>query len=234
MSEIFTPETIIEAQEVLKFIPFFNREKAGLQSRVIINELVYEINNHRILKPQAIFETYRITEIDNDKIYLEGGEVLRGTLPSHLLKLAEEVITLVCTIGKDLEREVEHYYRKKKMVKAVLMDDIGNFALNLLAINICQIVGLNAEKKGYYTSKPLTPGLRGFPLEEQGNIYKLAKAQNTNISLTSHLMLDPRKSLSMVIGSSANPFNQTDNPLCTYCEGQGKCRYNKSSGPSER
>lgn len=215
----------IDFDEMVKSLPFLKSERFKSFGKEMVKDLVLQIEENNILKPLASFETYRITGIDDNKICIEGGEIITGSLTSSLFKSARELVFLVFTLGKELDELMEFYSRNKEITKSVVLDEIGSYWLHYLSIKVYEMIKKVIETKGFFISNPLAPGFTGFPVEEQGKIFQLAKGKDIGMRLTTGFMLYPRNSLSMVMGVSDNPFAGTERSFCYYCHHYENCRY---------
>ncbi len=215
----------IDFEEIGKSLPFLKSERSNCYGKELAQNLVLQIEDNHILEPLASYENLRIIDLVDDKIYLEGGEVITGSLPASLFKSARELVFLVFTLGKELDELEAYYSRNKEIIKSVLLGEMGNYWLHTLSLKVFKIVKEVIETKGLFISNPLAPGFSGFPCEEQGKIFRLANGKNIGMRLTTGFMLYPRNSLSMVTGVSDISFNRADKSICYYCQNSENCQY---------
>lgn len=216
----------IDFEEIIKSLPFFKTERPNLYGKNIVKNLILQIKENHLLTPVASYETIRITGISEDKISLVGGEIIIGSLPSTLFISSRELVFLLFTLGKEFEELGEFYSRNKEITKSLIIEEIGSYLLHELSLKLFKMIKEDVETKGLFISSPLAPGFRGFPVEEQGKIFKLARGKDIGMRLTTGLMLYPRKSLSLVMGVSDRPFVKTEKSFCFYCDSYEKCQYN--------
>lgn len=216
----------IDFEELTKSLPFLKSERFKSFAKEIVRDLVLQIEEKNLLKPLASYETFRITGISDDKISIEGGETITGSLPSSFFKSARELVFLLFTLGNEFEELGEFYSRNKEISKSLLIEEIGSYLLHNLSLKVFGKIKKDIETKGLFISNPLAPGFSGFPTEEQEKIYKLANGKDIEMRLTTGFMLYPRNSLSMVMGVSDNPFSGTERSFCYYCDSYEKCQYN--------
>lgn len=174
------------------------------------------------LRPAAILHTARVVEHRHERILLEGDSKLTGALVSRHLSGAVQIAAVVCTIGLELETEIEHLFTTDPVL-ALALDGLGNAAVEKIAQQICERVGEQAQVKGLTTSAPLSPGEPEWPVEVgQPQIFALLDSSQAGITLTSGGMMIPKKSISFVVGIGPE-MAQTD--LCELCSLRERCRY---------
>ncbi|NQV55389.1 MAG: hypothetical protein HQ503_05980, partial [Rhodospirillales bacterium] len=135
------------------------------------------------------------------------------------------IVVAVATLGPDLEEEVANFFKLKKAVNALALEEIAVAAMfelnNLIAAHMAEIAGA----KGRKASSPLYPGNDGFAFSEQSVIYELAGGASAGIKLSGSGMLSPVKSASMVfaIGKTAPVWDRNED--CGTCKARELCRF---------
>jgi len=82
-----------------------------------------------------------------------------------------------------------------------------------------------ALSRGYQASSPLSPGMPGFSISEQWQLFKLVPAEEIGVSLNPSGMMVPRKSTSMVIGVGMKMPTWTQAEVCDRCSLKRTCPY---------
>ena len=81
-----------------------------------------------------------------------------------------------------------------------------------------------ARAEGLQTSIPLNPGMIGWPLEEgQAQIFSLVDASEIGVTLGPSSLMQPLKSLSLVIGLGRDL--DVAGQSCDFCSMHETCRY---------
>ena len=174
------------------------------------------------LKPEMLYRRLAVEGVIHDRIQLEGGNELRGTLIGQHLAPAVEVILMLCTIGAQLDEEVSQAV-DSDTVFGLALDGLGSAAVEALANAACHQFESEAEARGLETSIPLSPGMIGWPVEEgQPQILGALEADQIGISVTPSWVMLPRKSLSMVLGVGLHMMGGSS---CDYCAMHDTCRY---------
>ncbi len=182
-----------------------------------------------LLHPAVLYEKYPVNRFIHERLELmstsptDGKVQLAGALIAQHLAAAQEIIVMVCTIGAELDDTVSSLF-KSDPVTAVALDGVGSAAVELLAIQACNLFEAEALEKGFKTSMPLNPGMVGWPVEEgQPQIFSLLDSESIRVSLTESCMMVPNKSLSMVLGIGKEMSAAGSG--CDYCSLNGVCRY---------
>jgi hypothetical protein len=174
------------------------------------------------LLPTALIHITRVVEHRHEQILLNGGNELVSPLVARHMAGAEQVALVVCTIGKELEIEIEHLFSTDPLL-ALALDGLGNAAVERIAQQVCARIGDQARSKGLTSSTPLSPGEPEWPVEVgQPQIFALLDSSQAGITLTSGGMMVPKKSMSFVVGIGPE-MAQTD--LCNLCSLKERCRY---------
>jgi hypothetical protein len=166
------------------------------------NRLVEEVQSQGLIHPIVAYEVYKILGIEPERITLESGVSISGSLLPERLAGAVELVILVSTIGVQLEGRVKEYTANKETLKGMLLDGIGSSAMHSITQDVCSSITKQMETEGYKTYPAFLPGMPGFPLTEQVSLLKLAKAERIGVTLSSSGIMIPRKSTSRVIGIS--------------------------------
>jgi len=174
------------------------------------------------LHPAALIHTARVVEHRHERILLEGDFTLTGPLVSRHLSGAEQIAAVVCTIGLELETEIDHLFPSDPLL-ALARDGLGNAAIELLGQQVCGRIAARAQSTGLTASTPLSPGEPEWPVEiGQPQIFALLDSFAAGITLTDGGMMLPKKSISFVVGIGPEMV-QSD--MCELCSLRPRCRY---------
>jgi hypothetical protein len=192
--------------------------------KTLIRELIDSVESG-FLEPAIVYEIYTITKLGHEQLHLKGNAVLCGSIFSRVLSSAKELAIAVCTIGPKLEEKVTDYCAKNDPLRGLLLDGIGSAAVDSLSQEFCKFMTHEASTRGYQASSPLSPGMHGFPISEQWQVFHLAQAEQIRVSLTESGIMVPRKSVSMVIGLGPQMKTWTQAEACARCNLRKTCRY---------
>jgi len=118
----------------------------------------------------------------------------------HLVfKDAEKVAICICTIGPELEREINKLMEKNEMTRALILDALGSEAAEEVAIQSDRILAEKAREMNLCPSKRFSPGYGKWDIKEQRFIFRKLPAADIGVRLTESCMMVPRKSVSFRI-----------------------------------
>jgi hypothetical protein len=215
----------LEAKQVLRREGIKKYSRIRPEMKTLTRELLASMENNRLLKPAIAYEIYSITGVRHKELWLEGKAALHGPLLPSVFDGAKQLGAVVCTIGPKLEEKVADYLDKNEPLRGLLMDGIGSAAVDALAQQACNLVKHEAALQGYQASSPLNPGMPGFPISEQWQMFGLVPVEKIGVSLTSSGVMVPRKSTSLVIGIGPQMLTWTEAEVCARCGLNKSCHY---------
>ncbi|MFQ5722819.1 MAG: hypothetical protein ACE5GI_10045 [Candidatus Aminicenantales bacterium] len=113
---------------------------------------------------------------------------------------AEKVALCICTIGPEVEREIEELMQKNEMLEALILDALASEAAEEVARQSDRILAQKARELDLWPSKRFSPGYKPWPLEEQKFIFSMIPAEEIGVKLNPNSwMMVPRKSISFRI-----------------------------------
>lgn len=182
-----------------------------------------------LLKPRVLYEKYTVKSFAHERLQLnvnsssQGKAYLSGQLIAQHLAPAQQVIVMLCTIGKELDDTVSSLFNADPLL-GLALDGVGSAAVEMLAIQACNYFEIQANDAGVKTSLPLNPGMVGWPVDQgQPQIFALLESEEIQVSLTDSCMMVPNKSLSMVLGVGKDL--SVTGTYCEYCSLKGVCKY---------
>jgi hypothetical protein len=182
-----------------------------------------------LLQPKVLYKKYLVKGFVHQRLELysdnsmNGKAYLSGPLIAQHLPRSQEVIVLICTIGRELDEMVSNMFKVDPVV-ALALDGVGSAAVEKLSLQVCNYFETKARKNGLKTTIPLNPGMIGWPIETgQPEIFVLLDSEEIQVSLTESCMMIPNKSLSMVLGRGVDV--SVNGSSCDYCNLNGVCRY---------
>ncbi len=215
----------LKKNEVLRRGGFRGYSRARPEIRKLAEELLEDAGTASLLKPVATYDTYPVTGIAPERVSLEGGAAVNGTLLPSTFPQARELVAIVCTIGPGLEKKVTEYSRGGETLRAMLLDGIGSAAVDTLVIEVCHGIAEEASRRSLQAGSPVAPGMPGLDITEQRNILELAHAVEIGVSLTSSGIMVPRKSTSIVLALGPKMKTWTQAEICGNCNLRETCPY---------
>jgi hypothetical protein len=203
------------------------KEYSRLRPRIkaLLRELLASVKSDHLLEPAIAYGIYSISAVRQNELWLEGKVALYGELLPSVLAEAKELAAVVCTIGPKLEGRVAECFARSEPLRGLLLDGIGSAAVDALSQEVCRLITQEASLHGYQAGSPLNPGMPGFPLTEQRQMFTLVPAGEIGVSLTSSGVMVPRKSTSIVIGLGPQMTTWTQAEVCARCNLRETCPY---------
>ncbi len=176
-----------------------------------------------LLHPKVIYQVYPAVGVQHNRLLLQDGQFLEGSLVAGHLAAASWLIVILVTIGSELEEHVSKIW-DDNMVFALALDGAGSAAVEALANAACRYFEQQALDEGLQASIPLSPGMVDWTVSTgQPQVFQLLGESSKEVKLTPSFIMVPQKSLTMVmgIGSDLKATGRT----CDYCTMKGSCRY---------
>jgi hypothetical protein len=188
-----------------------------------------------LLTPQVLYQELTVKSMTHERLELTSGLspsderlIISGPLVSEHLLGASAVVAMLCTVGDALE-ETASLLMEEDPMRGWALDSAGSAAAELLATHASHHFENLAQAKGWQSSMPLNPGMVGWPVPQgQTQLFKLLeteqeKQQDFNVTLNENYLMQPRKTVSLVLGVGAemNPQGR----ICDYCTMSETCRY---------
>jgi hypothetical protein len=181
-----------------------------------------------VLEPRVIYERCAVKDVLHNRLRLEDGFELKGSLVVEHLAPADEIVAILCTVGGGIEAMTQAAFSTDP-VYGLALDAVGSATVEALSVAACRHFELEAESQGMGSSVPLSPGMDNWPVGEgQPQLFNLLPAQEIGVSLTEGCLMQPSKSLTLVLGIGAAV--NAKGTVCDYCAVRNNCRYRELGG----
>jgi hypothetical protein len=190
----------------------------------LIDELLVGIKDDCLLEPAIAYKIYPVTDIDQERLSV-ANIALHSPLFASVLPNAEKLAVILCTIGSKLENKVTKYLSKGEPLRGMLLDGMGSTAVDLLAQEACKLISRIALSHGHQASSPISPGMSGFPITEQRQLFQLVPSAQIGVNLSTSGVMVPLKSVSMVVGIGKGMVVRTQAEVCASCNLNRTCHY---------
>ncbi len=175
-----------------------------------------------LIEPQGVWQEYDYDAV-RQVIFSDGEEFVVGgkNVGKHLAE-CEKVIVLAVTVGETIENEITAKFADGEYAAAILLDAAATTAVEQVADEMEKVLRRNVEPRGFLMKRRFSPGYGDWPLAEQTNVTRLCHADRIGITLSSSLMLVPRKSVTAIIGLVRRHDGECDNLAlsttgCEFC-----------------
>ena len=145
---------------------------------------------------------------------------LEGNSITRHLSNCEKVICLAVTVGDEIENEVTRRFSAGKYVESVLLDAAATAAVEQAADSLEKAISPQLAKDGFKMKMRFSPGYGDWTLDNQQNFFNITGAAEIGMTLSSAMMLIPRKSITAIIGLEKNKLDDkiSPNKNCADCE----------------
>ena len=132
----------------------------------------------------------------------------------------EKVICMAVTVGAEIEREINRKFERGEYLASVLLDAAATAAVEQAADAMEKHFAATFAKDGFKLRWRFSPGYGDWDLTAQEKLFKISGAEQIGMSLTSAMMLEPRKSITAIIGlySIRNGELGIGNKDCATCD----------------
>jgi hypothetical protein len=181
--------------------------------------------------PAAIYAELALRGVKDDgRVTLvcpdDGGEehVLDVGPHADLLAPAERAFVTVYTIGPALEAQVAQFNQAGEMLAAYWLDSVGVLALGAVSEALRCIAEERAAERGWGVGAALSPGsLVGWSVQGQRELCALLPLSEIGVRLNKHCVLEPHKSVSVLIGLGPGYESHQVGSVCRFCSLADTC-----------
>ena len=147
------------------------------------------------MQPGLVYRICEISSIESNRVILDNGTCLTGSLVAKYLVGCSQVCVLVGTVGLSVDRVISAYSYKSS-VEGLLADAAGSAAIEAVVDDFCDRISEKCR------SKPrISPGYGDFPLTNQSVIFSLLDAtKSIGTCLNDSLLISPSKSVTALVG----------------------------------
>ena len=150
-----------------------------------------------LIEVRGVWEVYNYC---NHTVASEPSFKIVGNSIIKHLDGCEKVICMAATIGTEIEREINKKFERGEYLASVLLDAAATAAVEQAADLMEKNFAAKFSKDGYKMRWRFSPGYGDWNLTEQEKLFKISGADKIGMSLTSAMMLEPRKSITAIIG----------------------------------
>jgi len=145
-------------------------------------------------------------------------QIVGKSIVKHLSG-CEKVICMAVTVGAEIEREINKKFSRGEYLASVLLDAAATATVEQAADLMEKNFAAKFSKDGYKLRWRFSPGYGDWDLSQQEFLFKISGAEQIGLRLTSAMMLEPRKSVTAIIGvnSIRNEELGMRNETCASC-----------------
>ena len=178
-----------------------------------------------LIQPAAAWELYAVREILHDRVVLDGGARIGNGPVAAVVAGASELVIAICTIGPALSLRVQELQRGRRMLRGLLLDDLGSWAVDMVRQQLCRRMEDEAAAAGLHVSTCLSPGESQWSLQDQQVIFSLVDGARIGVRVSASHVMSPLKSLSLIMGRGPGPMGHEGGSNCDFCAIRDRCVY---------
>lgn len=170
--------------------------------------------------------TYRLLPLERKENALSAGEIpLPGRDIARHLEGCDRILLMAATLSGQADQLI-HRAGVSDMTRSLAMDALASAGIEQIC-NRAETIFHEKLPDLYFTWR-FSPGYGDLPLELQPLILQLLDAQKRlGLTVTDENILIPRKSVTAIIGLSAQPLKKGSRG-CTTCRMREKCAFRKN------
>jgi len=173
------------------------------------------------IRPQVAYRALDIREVHSGKVVLANGTELKGYGIVRRIRGLESMIAAIATVGSEFEQEFQKA-SKEDVALGLALDGFGTAAIGALTSEAGKFFARNFAAPRSFCTGPLFPGMRGWELAgAQSALFSLVDASAIGVSLNASFVMQPVKSVSMVIGIGQKA--QCTELPCAECDSADTC-----------
>jgi hypothetical protein len=182
----------------------------------------------RIIQPAATWEIIPVREYKHDRLVMQNGAVLTGGPFAQVMAGAQQLIVGVCTAGGAIVQAAATAKKNGAMMRAMFLDTLAIWAVGSVRQQLVERFEAETKASGLHISTMLSPGESEWPISQQAELFSLVDASRINVSLTSTMMMNPMKSLSLVMGIGPDPLGSEGATNCDFCTMRETCPHSQA------
>lgn len=180
-----------------------------------------------LIEPAAAWQAFPIKRVLHERLELADGAKVGGGPVTSVIGGAEDLVVSVVTIGPKITRRIGELRDSRQMFNAMLLDDLGSWAVDQVRQQMCRMIETDAKAQGLRASASLSPGESEWSVREQDVLFKLLDTSAIGVTLSPSMIMQPLKSLSLIIGTGRNPMGVEDASNCDFCSIKDRCAHRK-------
>ncbi len=183
-----------------------------------------------LIQPAAIWAYAPVRELRHNRIVMHNGAVLTGGPIAEVMAGAEQLIVGVCTVGEAISQAAITAKQSGQLMRAMFYELFGGYAVGMIRQQMVEQFEREIRTQGLHISTMLSPGESTWPVNQQAELFSLVDAAQIGVRLTATMMMNPMKSLSLVMGFGPNPLGSEGATNCDFCTMRDTCPASQAGG----
>lgn len=208
----------VDRAEVLRYL--------GYPADVVPHPYTQEILNSAMVaaaalaQPRAVYAVFPVLATTKRLLRLEtpgSPTEFQGAI-GEFLGPVDWVIAFIATAGPQIERQARQLQAEGDHLGGLIYDAVGSERAEAAEAEVIRVLRSQFAPAGLDLTLPYSPGYCGMALTEQAKLFGLFGGSTAGVTLSSHCLMQPIKSVSGLIGiGPAENVRQHGSP-CERCE----------------
>lgn len=186
-------------------------------ARSILNQAI------SLCRPAFGYTAHKVLDAVPDKGFLIENNILIPS-PPDISSDTASVVSVICTIGPNLEEKIRSLNAKGMYLEMVYLDASGVALLEAVVQRAYELISELALKACLYVGCRWAPGYETTPLKDQSVLFDIVDADDIGVQLRQSGIMRPFKSLSFWIPLTRHPVAPVNRNNCRRCSLKG-CKY---------
>ncbi|MBN2396895.1 MAG: hypothetical protein JXI32_00815 [Deltaproteobacteria bacterium] len=170
----------------------------------------------RWINPRLSYTVRKIASTSDGRVTLHDGMILESPKLARTVRGCSRLLCFIATIGPGIENVVQEMSRRHRLTDGYALDAIGSIMIEEVVETFQNMIREKTHMTGEKVTLRFSPGYCDWPVTEQKKLFALVDADRIDVTLTSSLLMSPRKSISGVFGVGTDIHTPSYNP-CFHC-----------------
>jgi hypothetical protein len=178
-----------------------------------------EVKLKDIINPRLSYRIGKVESTNNETFHVEGGVSFTSSKFAKIMRDCSEIIFFIATIGNGIEEEVARFTEENYLSKAYILDSMGSVTIENMVEEFYQDMSERYRSQGREITFRFSPGYCDWSIKDQKKLFSFFDSLPTGVELMDSCLMQPRKSISGIIGVlppdmdfAATPYNP-----CSEC-----------------
>ncbi len=165
-------------------------------------------------KPKALYKIFPV-HTDKKSVRLGSETTFSSKKLTHVLSNCEKAAVFVVTLGPEIDQVISKSMENSPST-GIILDMAGSLAAESAAQHIEDTIARTTQKDHDITMR-YSPGYCDWPLKEEEKLFSVLPANPAEVALSNECLMQPRKSVSGIIGIGPAKTIQEDSNACAKC-----------------
>lgn len=204
----------IPREIIMRALGYKDPNSAGDAIRGLVDEHLNAVV--AAAEPQVIYcgTAFNIT---GNRVELPSGHVFTGKTLHQAVGKCDGLVVGLVTLGRKVDKAIAEASSQDAFC-GYLMDVISGLLVEMAAHQFWQHLVGDLSREGYKATSFVSPGAAGFPLVEQRQVFSFLKPERIGVSLTDSCLMEPTKSLTLIMGYGKDIVPAKHSHDCSTCD----------------